>query len=147
MAQPATPRGHEVHKKRIASDTAEWHRRLDELVEIRREAAEGGRFGMTAGKPALAPRPNLFCWARRTPPIPRRAAKVRPALIGHRGKIKTVYRVTTVDDTGYENVIEYDEVDLSGAETYFNCIVQEPGIAVARLAKVTIEDIKQWEEK
>ena len=50
MAQPATPRGHEVHKKRIASDTVEWHRRLDELVEIRREAAEGGLSGMTAGK-------------------------------------------------------------------------------------------------
>jgi hypothetical protein len=27
MAQPATPRGAEVHKKRIASDTAESHRR------------------------------------------------------------------------------------------------------------------------
>ena len=50
MAQPATPRGHEVHKKRIASDTVEWHRRLDKLVEIRREAPESGLSGMTAGK-------------------------------------------------------------------------------------------------
>jgi len=50
MAQPATPRGHEVHKKRIASDTAEWHKRLDELAEIRREAAKSGLFEMTAGK-------------------------------------------------------------------------------------------------
>ena len=47
MAQPATPRGHEVHKKRIASDTAEWHKRLDELAEIRREAAKSGLFEMT----------------------------------------------------------------------------------------------------
>ena len=50
MAQPETPRGAKVHKKRIASDTAEWHRRLDELAEIRREAAKSGLFEMTAGK-------------------------------------------------------------------------------------------------
>jgi hypothetical protein len=56
MARPATPRGAEVHKKRIASDTAEWHRRLDELVEIRREAAKSGLFGMTAEKSRTGPK-------------------------------------------------------------------------------------------
>ena len=39
MVQPMTPRGRELHKKRIACDTAEWHRRLEELVEILCEAA------------------------------------------------------------------------------------------------------------
>jgi hypothetical protein len=39
MAQTDTPRGHDPHRERIAFDTAEWHRRLDELVELRRESA------------------------------------------------------------------------------------------------------------
>jgi hypothetical protein len=39
MVQPMTPRGRELHKKRIACDTAEWHRRLEELAEILCEAA------------------------------------------------------------------------------------------------------------
>ncbi len=38
MAQTTAPREHDPHRERIAFDAAEWHRRLDELVKLRRES-------------------------------------------------------------------------------------------------------------
>ena len=68
MARPATPRGAEVHKKRIASDTVEWHRRLDELVEISRSS----RFYSV--KSLAAPTPPLIELPLSSTPLARRSA-------------------------------------------------------------------------
>jgi hypothetical protein len=40
MAQATTTTGRDPHRERIIFDTAEWHRRLEELVELRRETSE-----------------------------------------------------------------------------------------------------------
>jgi hypothetical protein len=45
MASQLDPREDDPHSKRVASDTAEWHRRLEELAKLRQLDTSKVRHG------------------------------------------------------------------------------------------------------